>query len=124
MTTSRASAVILAVFDSVWAVVDRVLAFFSNYGWRVAILAYFGVRYTKKIVLEHAARERVRLRKEALDPSRVAALDDRRAAILPGLQQRSEQAAAEDRERCRLERIRLVEEAKEEALRGGVRLGH
>lgn len=89
----------------------------------MAIFGIFGFRYARKVILEYESRERLRLRKEALDPARVAALDNRRAATIPLLQRQNDVASAEDRERRRDEQLRLIAEAREESLRGGVRLG-
>lgn len=123
MSPSRASAVLLVALKFVEERVTSVLIFFSNYGWRVAIFLVFGTRYAKKVLLEYESRERLRLRKDALDPARVAALDNRRAATIPLLQRQNDAASAEDRERRRVELQRLIAEAREESLRGGVRLG-
>jgi hypothetical protein len=123
MAPSRATAVLLSVVEPLFALINAALSFLADYGWRAAFIAFFACRYARKVAAERAARERARLLKEALDPARVAALDDRRAATLPGLVRRNEAAIAEQRERFRLERERLAEEAREEALQGGARLG-
>lgn len=123
MATSRASSAVFAALQLLEEGLAVVLTFFSNYGWRVAIFTIFGARYAKQVVLEYDSRERARLRKEAVDPARTAALDDRRAATIPFLQRQSDAAAAEDRERRRVEQLRLIDEAREEGLQGGVRLG-
>jgi hypothetical protein len=123
MAPSRASLLLLEVVGSAWRVVETGLAYLAAYGWRVALVTFFGARYARRVLSEAEAKERARLRREAVDPSRVSALDDRRVSALDNIQRQNEAAIVEEQARLLAERRAFVEKAQQDRLKGGTRLG-
>jgi hypothetical protein len=100
-----------------------VLDFLASYGWRTLFFTIAAHRFLGRVASELRLRDRARLAKAAVEPTRVRALDSRRASALNTLVERHQSVIAVEQDRLAAESRDRRDRAAVQDLRGGSRLG-
>lgn len=106
-----------------WYAVNIVWLFFEQYGWRVVIGFVAGWQFIQRIWLEYERRQKIKSRIRAADPSRVAALNDRRDAVVGKLSVSHTASVDGKRQKDNELRLRQLQSLEKKMAGTGRRLG-
>lgn len=114
---------LLEVVERISLLGTRLWLFFEQYGWRLLIGLVSAWYFIQRIWLERERREKIAHRALAADPSRVAALNARRAKAVDELGGWHSTSIIKKKKRDEEIRMRRLRELERRIVGGGRRLG-
>lgn len=111
------------IFTFALTLISLLWRFFEQYGWRLLIGFVSAWYFIQRVCSERERRDKIARRAQAADPSRVATLNDRRAATLNELGEQYARSIENKRRRDNELRLRRLRDLEKRIIGSGRRLG-